>query len=60
MTNEEMQKAIEFIIGQQVRSVTRTEKNELRLIKLEDAFVTLDEMARRYINKNGGPPQGRE
>jgi hypothetical protein len=46
MTNEEMQRAIEFIIEHQVQYTTRTEKNESRLIKLEDAFVTLTEMAR--------------
>lgn len=46
MTNEEIQKTMEFILEQQAQFATRMEKDEGRLTRLEDAFVTLVEIAR--------------
>jgi hypothetical protein len=46
MTNEEMQKTIEFILEQQAQFVTRMERDEGRLTRLEDAFATLVNIAR--------------
>ena len=46
MTNEEMQKTIEFILEQQAQFVTRMERDEARLTRLEDAFATLVNIAR--------------
>jgi|ERR1044072_4005112 chromosome segregation ATPase len=46
MTNEEMQKTIEFILEQQAHFVTRMERDEARLTRLEDAFATLVNIAR--------------
>jgi hypothetical protein len=46
MTNEEMQKTIEFILEQQAQFVTRVQKDEERLTRLEDAFTTLVNIAR--------------
>lgn len=46
MTNEEMQKTIEFILEQQAQFVTRMERDETRLTRLENAFATLVEIAR--------------
>lgn len=45
MSNEEMQKTIEFILEQQAQFLTRVEKDEARLTRLEDAFVTLVRIA---------------
>ena len=45
MTNEEMQKTIEFILEQQAQFLTRIEKDEARVTRLEDAFVTLVRIA---------------
>ena len=46
MSNEEMQKTIEFILVHQAQFVTRMEKDEVRLTRLEDAFATLVNIAR--------------
>jgi hypothetical protein len=46
MTNEEMQKTIEFILEQQAQFVTRMQRDEVRLTRLEDAFATLVNIAR--------------
>ena len=46
MTNEEMQKTIEFILEQQAQFVTRMGRDEGRLTRLEDAFATLVNIAR--------------
>jgi chromosome segregation ATPase len=46
MTNEEMQKTIEFILEQQAQFVTRVQRDEERLTRLEDAFTTLVNIAR--------------
>jgi hypothetical protein len=46
MTNEEMQKTIEFILEQQAQFVTRMGRDEARLTRLEDAFATLVNIAR--------------
>ena len=46
MTNEEMQSTMEFILEQQAQFASRIGKDEARLARLEDAFVTLVELAR--------------
>ena len=46
MTNEEMQKTIEFILEHQAQFITRMERDEGRLTRLEDAFATLVNIAR--------------
>jgi len=46
MTDEEMQKTIEFILEQQAQFVARMERDEARLTRLEDAFATLVNIAR--------------
>ena len=46
MSNEEIRKIMEFLIEHQAQFVARVEKNEARLTRLEDAFVTLVELAR--------------
>jgi len=46
MTNEEMQRTMEFILDGQARFDARMEQDEGRIAKLEGAFVTLVEIAR--------------
>ena len=46
MTNEEIQRTMEFILAGQARFDARMEKDEARILRLEDAFVTLVEIAR--------------
>jgi hypothetical protein len=46
MTNEEIQRTMEFILQGQARFDARMEKDEARITRLEDAFVTLVEIAR--------------
>lgn len=46
MTNEEIQRTMEFILAGQARFDARMEKDEARIARLEDAFVTLVELAR--------------
>ena len=46
MTNEEIQRTMEFILAGQARFDARMEKDEARTIRLEGAFVTLVEIAR--------------
>ena len=46
MTNEEMEKAIEFIIEQQAQQAARAEEDRLRLARVEESFVILVELAR--------------
>jgi predicted aspartyl protease len=46
MTNEEIQRTMEFILEQQAQYGTRMEKDESRAARLEEAFVTLVEIAR--------------
>jgi hypothetical protein len=46
MTNEEMQRTMEFILDQQAQYVARMQRDESRLTKLEDAFVTLVQLAK--------------
>ena len=46
MSIEEMQKTIEFILEQQAQFVSRMERDETRLTRLEDAFATLVNIAR--------------
>lgn len=46
MTNEEMQKTIEFILEQQALYASRMERDETRLTRLEDAFAMLVNIAR--------------
>ena len=46
MSNEEIQRTMEFILENQARFAARTEKDEERLARLEAAFVTLVELAR--------------
>ena len=41
-----MRKTIEFILEQQAQFVTRMERDEARLTRLEDAFTTLVNIAR--------------
>jgi len=46
MTNEEIQRTIEFILEQQAQFATRMQRDEARLTRLEDAFATLVNLAR--------------
>jgi hypothetical protein len=46
MTDDEMQKTIEFLLEQQAQFVTRVQRDEERLARLEDAFATLVRIAR--------------
>jgi hypothetical protein len=46
MTNEELQRTMEFIIEHQARFAARMEEDEGRIARLEGAFVTLVEIAR--------------
>lgn len=46
MTNEEIQRTMEFILAGQARFDARMEKDEARIARLEEAFVTLVEIAR--------------
>jgi hypothetical protein len=46
LTNEEMNRAIEFIIQQQAKYAARLEKDESRLAGLEEYFKMLVELAR--------------
>jgi len=46
MTNEEMQSTMEFILEQQAQYAARIQRDESRLTRLEDAFVTLVQMAK--------------
>lgn len=46
MTNEEMKKTMELILEQQAQFVIRMERDEARLVRLEDAFATLVSIAR--------------
>lgn len=46
MANEEIQRAIEFIIQQQAQYVVRLERDEVRLARLEESFKMLVELAR--------------
>lgn len=47
MTNEEMHRAMEFIIQQQAQYEARLEKDKPRLAGLEESFKILVELARR-------------
>src|SRR6266851_9323388 len=47
MTNEEMQRAMEFIIQQQAQYAAKLERDEPRLAKVEESFSMLVELARR-------------
>ncbi|MEK6321172.1 MAG: hypothetical protein AABN33_05755 [Acidobacteriota bacterium] len=47
MTDEEMHRAMEFIIQQQAQYAARIEKDEPRLAKVEESFTMLVELARR-------------
>ena len=46
MTDEEIQRAKEFLIQQQAQYVARLERDETRLAKLEESFTLLVELAR--------------
>jgi chromosome segregation ATPase len=46
MADEEIQRAIEFIVQQQAKYAARLEKDEPRLARLEDSFKMLVELAR--------------
>ena len=46
MTDEEIQRAIEFVIQQQAQYVARLERDEVRLARLEEFFTLLVELAR--------------
>ncbi len=46
MTNEEMQRTMEFILEQQAQYAARMQRDESRLTRLEDAFVMLVQMAK--------------
>lgn len=46
MTNEEMQSTIQFLLEQQAQFASRVQKDEDRLARLENAFVTLTEVVR--------------
>ena len=46
MSDEDLRRAIEFLVEQQSRYSTRLDRDESRLTRLEDAFVTLVELAR--------------
>ena len=46
MTNEEIQRAIEFIIQQQAEYSARFERDESRRARLEESFTILVELAR--------------
>ncbi len=46
MTNEEIQRAIEFLIQQQAQYVARLERDESRVARLEELFTMLVELAR--------------
>jgi DNA repair ATPase RecN len=46
LTNEEIQRAIEFIIQQQAEYAARFERDESRIAKLEESFTILVELAR--------------
>lgn len=52
MTNEEIQRTMEFILEQQAQYAARMQRDESRLTRLEDAFVTLEQMAK--LNGNAG------
>lgn len=45
MTSEEMQRTMEFILDQQAQYAARMQRDESLLTRLEDAFVTLVQMA---------------
>ncbi len=47
MANEEIQRAIEFIVQQQAQYAARLEKDEPRLARLEESFKMLVELVRR-------------
>jgi len=46
LANEEIQRAIEFIVQQQAQYVARLERDEVRLARLEESFKLLVELAR--------------
>jgi hypothetical protein len=46
LANEEIQRAIEFIVQQQAQYVVRLERDEVRLARLEESFKMLVELAR--------------
>ena len=46
MTNEEMHRAMEFIIQQQAQYAARIDRDESRLARLEEYFQMLVELAR--------------
>ena len=46
MADEEIQRAIEFIVQQQAQYAARLEKDESRLARLEESFKMLVELAR--------------
>jgi hypothetical protein len=46
LTNEEIQRAIEFSIQQQAEYAARFERDESRLARLEESFTVLVELAR--------------
>lgn len=46
MTDEEIQRAIEFMIQQQAQYTARLERDEARLARIEESFTMLVELAR--------------
>ena len=46
MPNEEIQRAMEFLVQHQAQYVARLERDELRLARLEESFKMLVELAR--------------
>lgn len=46
MSDEDLKRAIEFLVEQQSRYSARMDRDESRLARLENAFVTLAKLAR--------------
>lgn len=46
MSDEDLRRAIEFLVEQQSRYSARLDQDESRLARLEDAYTTLGELAR--------------
>lgn len=46
MSDEDLRRAIEFLVAQQSRYSARLERDKPQLARLEEAFVTLAELAR--------------
>lgn len=47
MTNEEIQRTMDFILEQQAQYAASLQRDEPRLTRLEDAFAALAQMAKR-------------